>query len=862
MPVRQRLVTGVLVTSALLATLLASPAAAGAADLVITAVSRPPTGRTAGTTFAVTDTTRNRGTAKARRSATRFYLSRDTVRGSDVALAGARAVGALYPSTGSNGRVVVAIPRRTAPASYRLLACADAGKSVAESNEKNNCRVSASAVKVAGLADLSVSSVTAATSSVAAGQSISVTDTTRNSGWVAAAKTATRYYLSTDGSRGAGDVALSPTQPVPALVRGASSKATRAVSVPASVRAGTYRVLACGDGGGTVTEISETNNCRASAETLKVTSAPAAWPADAAVYVIERGDEHVVLSWSPASGSAADGGYVIRSGDATVATVPAGELDARVSGLTPDTARTFRVMARRSAGTLAAGPALTVTTLHDVRGPLNLDLGSGQRATTMMVNTTASAQTVNLTAADGTKYSLLLPQGSLRSPEAIRLEAVASASGLPAGSFVAGVRFEPEGLLLTKPATLTITPVNPPPLGEEIPLAFAGSGINAHLVPLDPTSSAYRLTVEHFSGVLIARGTGVDRGLVSQYVATAEQQIAAQTAGLLIQERVRKLQGQPSDPELDAQLDALSDAEFDGMHGLVLAAIHNEEIVDLALTVSQGWLQRRRDLGLPDDDRVGLLHTAWQLIVGNAWNRAYDRCLRNANPMEGIRMLSMRQVAIVRELGLDLDVELAIGCMLQELDVSFRGTNELRFYGDTAQLSHLSGTMTAQVRAVQSRVGDVVRYEGWSVPQFSGVSGTASTESISYCNATNFAPHADVAFPVRISLDLNPLRGDPSGYVLIESTYVTSGGQQVAPRDTIQWDRWNKDPEGNCLKTAVRDGAGLFTTGFNIYVNRWAPWRVRVGGTLYQNVAYDPPGWARYQGSTGQYQVDVTPVLP
>ena len=118
-------------------------------DLVETDVSNPPAGAVLGGSFGVTDTVANRGTAAARASTTRYYLSADRLKSpTDRLLTGSRAVPSLAVAATSAGSVTVTIPAATALGTYYLLACADDTLVVAESNESNNCRVSATTVVV------------------------------------------------------------------------------------------------------------------------------------------------------------------------------------------------------------------------------------------------------------------------------------------------------------------------------------------------------------------------------------------------------------------------------------------------------------------------------------------------------------------------------------------------------------------------------------------------------------------------------------------------------------------------------------------------------------------------------------------
>jgi len=92
----------------------------------------------------VTDTARNQGVAGAGSSTTRYYLSR-TVSGvpTGILLAGPRLVPTLAAGGSSTGTATVTISPYAPAGSYYVLACADANRYVAESNENNNCEASA-----------------------------------------------------------------------------------------------------------------------------------------------------------------------------------------------------------------------------------------------------------------------------------------------------------------------------------------------------------------------------------------------------------------------------------------------------------------------------------------------------------------------------------------------------------------------------------------------------------------------------------------------------------------------------------------------------------------------------------------------
>ena len=243
-----------------------------AADLRETVVSNPPVSAAGCTSFPVTHTVLNAGTAAAGSTTTRFYLSADTVRGgADVLLLGTSLLPTLTPGQSSSGTVSVTIPCDTFPGFYYLLACADDLRVVAESNEGNNCRASTSQVQIP-LPNLQETALTNPPTNAAVCTSFPVTDTVSNVGGGAAGASRTRYYLSTDTVKGSTDILLSTYRLIGTLAVGGTFTGTRTVAVPCTTPPGNYYLLACADDLLQVTESNESDNCRSSTSTVQVTA--------------------------------------------------------------------------------------------------------------------------------------------------------------------------------------------------------------------------------------------------------------------------------------------------------------------------------------------------------------------------------------------------------------------------------------------------------------------------------------------------------------------------------------------------------------------------------------------------------------
>jgi hypothetical protein len=103
-----------------------------------------------------------------------------------------------------------------------------------------------------------------------AGRRFDVSDTVRNDGAGAAELSVTRFFLSIDARRNAGDSRLIGSRSVPALAPGEESAGTTTVRIPRTVPPGIYFLLACADRTRASAEANERNNCLTSATPIVV----------------------------------------------------------------------------------------------------------------------------------------------------------------------------------------------------------------------------------------------------------------------------------------------------------------------------------------------------------------------------------------------------------------------------------------------------------------------------------------------------------------------------------------------------------------------------------------------------------------
>ena len=90
--------------------------------------------------FTATDTTKNHGGGTAGTSTTSFYLSSDGTLDPGDILLGSRTIPALTMGAANTGSVTLTVPAGTPAGTYSLLARADAGNVVVETEEENGVR--------------------------------------------------------------------------------------------------------------------------------------------------------------------------------------------------------------------------------------------------------------------------------------------------------------------------------------------------------------------------------------------------------------------------------------------------------------------------------------------------------------------------------------------------------------------------------------------------------------------------------------------------------------------------------------------------------------------------------------------------
>jgi hypothetical protein len=149
MNVRSLIPVAALAVIAAAGTAATAGAAPGRPDLEVRTVADPvPTGEAGGYGLRLEATVTNTGSAGARSSDLRFYLSSNRRLGEADTRLPAVAVDGLAPGGADAVTQSWTLPDRLDAGIYHVIACADAGRDVAERDESNNCAVADETVAV------------------------------------------------------------------------------------------------------------------------------------------------------------------------------------------------------------------------------------------------------------------------------------------------------------------------------------------------------------------------------------------------------------------------------------------------------------------------------------------------------------------------------------------------------------------------------------------------------------------------------------------------------------------------------------------------------------------------------------------
>jgi len=115
--------------------------------------------------------------------------------------------------------------------------------------------------------------------------------------------------------------------------------------------------------------------------------------------------------------------------------------------------------------------------------------------------------TLTATAADGTRFTLVIPSGALVQPTTITMTPLASMEGLPFGEGAPmAVLLEPSGLTFYDFVTLTVEPGSDLPIDQQIPIGTSGPGNDLEMPFAEIADGVLQLKLLHFSSAGATKG--------------------------------------------------------------------------------------------------------------------------------------------------------------------------------------------------------------------------------------------------------------------------------------------------------------------------------------------------------------------
>ena len=192
--------------------------------------------------------------------------------------------------------------------------------------------------------------------------------------------------------------------------------------------------------------------------------------------------------------------------------------------------------------------------------PIHLSIELDQASKTQAIIGPAGGK-ISAKGADGTIYSLEIPEKALANDIKISMTPLSKLSGMPFdGKTSYAVQLEPEGLYLYYDAILSITPAKPIPLAQQLFFGYQAAGQSVGLAMPVLKTQELKLRLMHFSGYGVADGSAADTASIEgQLGGDARSAIQSLTGELLARMRQNQENGNAYDPQMGQELIDLMD---------------------------------------------------------------------------------------------------------------------------------------------------------------------------------------------------------------------------------------------------------------------------------------------------------------
>lgn len=259
---------------------------------------------------------------------------------------------------------------------------------------------------------------------------------------------------------------------------------------------------------------------------------------------------------------------------------------------------------------------------------------------------------LEVTAADGTHFLLVVPSEALFSPVTISITPAESVEGVPfeAGA-LAAVHLEPEGLIFYRPVELFIKLPGDVSLDEIVSFGTFAGGKDFYLHPGSKEAGEVRLLISHFTNYGLTAARQAEINYIKLSYTPSQSDAYAKDQAVLIVDQV-------DDPA--AQLDAYEKIARQWFNNSVLTRLKNAAVVESRINSAIGeylaWFQFVEMMGLLTEDGTGVLiqrldpeiNLALDAIAAalkNAFQKAHQRCVQENKPEEALEMVRWGMVA-------------------------------------------------------------------------------------------------------------------------------------------------------------------------------------------------------------------------
>ena len=301
---------------------------------------------------------------------------------------------------------------------------------------------------------------------------------------------------------------------------------------------------------------------------------------------------------------------------------------------------------------------------------VGVSLDSGRAVSSEI--TAASGGTLSATAADGTVFTLEIPPNAFLSDKTVTMTPVAAIQGLPfSGGLVAALDLQPSGVYLREGARLTIHTSSPVSQTEETTFAWNGSGEDFFLYPPVAANGDLQMSVSHFGGYGVARGTETERQSQSGKEPVGEDDRLSHAIALLLREgRSEARSGsavtvlRAADSEWRIRLINFLEGVYQELRHQMLVASDPDEVISVENRL-QTWLvavgvERLNDR-LRDDARITEIFTLVEGMLRRALIAIHTRCSADVTAINDLP----RIVALTERYSFNLQdlVDAALKCL-------------------------------------------------------------------------------------------------------------------------------------------------------------------------------------------------------